>query len=333
MDNDMKSYGGMNMMMFLSLALSISLAGVAFMTIAMQGHINASANIGLVNRTLTPDEKAAGGPLPGNLSQIEEEQKCIAAEHPKSTNVPWYPTIANTEHGGSERTAVFPCAHFDGSYTKPNRVYAYQSPSSLGGVPSYLVTRVPNEIYVSGGVGSLALPGPVIAKMQSGSLKTRELLNGALNDTLKNIKEKLGGVPTVISSGNGYHIYQPVNAIILEEQEIFSKFEQPSRRLIQFAERYLSNNKMDRCHNHTMSLGNCMLRIPGSFNVKSDPPKEVRIVQTWDNNRPDIKPLIHGCYIYLQDLRLKKIIKQQRQGEQHYHSSGKLCPYWRVDHN
>lgn len=156
------------------LALVTFLAGVAFVSLVLQDNVNAITNNNskaAMNITLTPDQLAAGGPLPGNLSQIEEEQKCIAAEHPTSTNVPWYPTIANTEHGGSERTAVFPCAHFNGSYTKPNQVYAYQSPFSLGGVPSFVVTRGPNEIYVSGGAGNLALPGPVIAKLQAGSLR------------------------------------------------------------------------------------------------------------------------------------------------------------------
>jgi hypothetical protein len=108
---------------------------------------------------------------PGNLSQVAEQQKCVAAEHPQPQNVPWYPTLTKAEHADSARTALFPCATFGGSYTGPNQVYAYQSPEGLGGVPSYIVTRSPNEIYVSGGAGSLALPGPVIAKMQSGSLK------------------------------------------------------------------------------------------------------------------------------------------------------------------
>gem|GEM_PF-4448720 len=33
------------------------------------------------------------------------------------------------------------------------------------------MTRGPNELYVSGGAGSLELPGPVIVKIQSDSLK------------------------------------------------------------------------------------------------------------------------------------------------------------------
>lgn len=79
--------------------------------------------------------------------------------------------MASTEHGGSERTGVFECAQFGGSFTEPNQVYAYQSPDSLGAVPSWIDTREPNELYVSGGGASLALPGPFISKMEAGSLR------------------------------------------------------------------------------------------------------------------------------------------------------------------
>ncbi len=44
----------------------------------------------------------------------------------------------------------------------------------------------------------------------------------ALTNTLINIKEKLSeAYPTVLWSGNGYHIYQPIEAFVLEEEEIF----------------------------------------------------------------------------------------------------------------
>jgi len=121
--------------------------------------------------TLSPNQMAAGGPLPGNLSLIDSEQECINSLQNETTWSPWYPTMANTEHGGSERAAVFECAHFGGSFTEPNRVYAYQSPNSLGGVPSWIVTREPNELYTSGGGASLALPGPFISKLEAGSLR------------------------------------------------------------------------------------------------------------------------------------------------------------------
>ncbi len=164
----MGSYRNTNRMIFLA-SVIVSLACFLFL-IASGSSAYSSGSVGTGNKTLT-DQSAASGPLPGNLSLIEDEQKCINSLQNKTTWAPWYSTMANTEHGGSERAAVFECAHFGGSYTKPNQVYAYESPTSLGGVPSFVVTREPNEIYVSGGAASLALPGAVIAKMQSGSLK------------------------------------------------------------------------------------------------------------------------------------------------------------------
>ena len=186
------------------------------------------------------------------------------------------------------------------------------------------------------GLNKSVAPDFLFIDLDLGTLQTMQLLDTALTATLKNIKEKLSGVPSVTWSGNGYHIYQPVEAFVLDEQDIFSKFEQPSRRLLQYAEQYLTNNKMDKCHNLTMSLNNCMVRIPYSYNSKSQPFKQVRIVQRWDGKRPDIRPLLHGCYIYMQDLRVKQILRQQKYGDQdqaerHYHPNGKFCPYWRID--
>lgn len=176
------------------------------------------------------------------------------------------------------------------------------------------------------GLCKLVAPDFLFIDLDLGTLGTVDKLDKALTHTLSNIKEKLGGSPTVIWSGNGYHVYQPVEAFILEQQDIFSKFEhlQPSRRLLQFAERYLSNGKMDECHNATMSLKNCMLRVPGSYNSKSETPKRVKIIQEWDCNRPHIKPLLYRYYIYMQDLRLRDIQKKQTK---HWHSNRKFCPY------
>lgn len=183
------------------------------------------------------------------------------------------------------------------------------------------------------GLSRVIAPDLLFIDLDLGVLRSMIASAAALDATLTNIKSKLGGVPSVIWSGNGYHIYQPVEAFILEQQQIFSKFKQPSRRLLQFAERYLSNGKMDKCHNKTMSLHNCMLRVPGSYNSKSETPKKVEIVQRWDGNRPDIKPLLYRYYLYMQDRRLMDIRKQQQDQDQdnnnHWHSNGKFCSYWR----
>ncbi len=113
--------------------------------------------------------------------------------------------------------------------------------------------------------------------------------------------------PTVLWSGNGYHIYLPVDAPILEQESEFARFGQPSRKFIQFAEPYLSNNKSDPEHTKGLSFRNCMIRIPGSFNSKNGKREEVRIIQKWDGNRPSIKPLLFRFDLYLHVLKSQKL--------------------------
>jgi hypothetical protein len=148
-------------------------------------------------------------------------------------------------------------------------------------------------------------------------------LDRALIRTLNEIKAKLDNAfPTVTWSGHGYHIYQPIEAFVLEEESEFAKFERPSRKFIQFAEQFLSNKKSDPCHSFTMSFKNCMLRVPGSFNAKVESePIEVKIIQRWNGVRPSIKPLLFDFYLYLQDLRLKKL------QHTHNHPTKEFCKY------
>jgi hypothetical protein len=76
---------------------------------------------------------------------------------------------------------------------------------------------------------------------------------------------------------------------VLEEESEFAKFGYPSRKFIQFAEYYLSDNKADPCHTKGLSFKNCMVRIPGSFNSKNGAEEEeVKIIQRWNGFRPSI---------------------------------------------
>lgn len=126
-----------------------------------------------------------------------------------------------------------------------------------------------------------------------------------LRKTLKKIKELLGFRPTVISSGNGYHIYIPISTtIVLEDINEFSNIEQVSVRFLRFSEWYLSSGKSDSVHNNTVSLNNCMLRIPRTYNSKNN--GQVRIIKKWDGNRPDISLLIGSFCAYLKDKKIKQ---------------------------
>ena len=169
-------------------------------------------------------------------------------------------------------------------------------------------------------------PDFIFIDLDLGRLGPKEL-NKALEETLKTIKDKLGGgCPTVIWSGHEYHIYQPVNAVILENITEFAEFDQPSRGLIRFAEQYLSSNKSDPCHYSTMSFKNCMLRVPGSYNTKNERKIGVSIIQKWNGCRPSIKPLLFSLCLHLHDLKLNKI---RNQTNEHYSHISKFCPYWR----
>jgi hypothetical protein len=108
------------------------------------------------------------------------------------------------------------------------------------------------------------------------------------------------------------HVYLPVEAPILEHESIFAELdEQPSRKFIQWAEKYLSKNKSDPCHFNGLSFKNCMLRIPGS-NSKHGRTAEVKILQNWNGIRPSIKPLLTEFYIYLADTKIKEIHRNRK---------------------
>ena len=60
----------------------------------------ASASSGLENAIpLSPDQIAAGGPIPPNYTLARQEAECVAAED----NPPWYPTMLSYEHHDGNR--------------------------------------------------------------------------------------------------------------------------------------------------------------------------------------------------------------------------------------
>jgi len=67
---------------------------------------------------------------------------------------------------------------------------------------------------------------------------------------LKKISETFeGSKPTVLWTGNGYHVYQPLDALVLEEYDIFAKFNSPSTEFLRFAKHFLSCGKADISNN------------------------------------------------------------------------------------
>ena len=164
----------------------------------------------------------------------------------------------------------------------------------------------------------------------SRSKKEKEIwLEKALNKTVANIRkekeESIGGIPTVLWTGNGYHIYQPVSGFLLEEYETFYEFtkyfdKDLTSLFIQFAEEYFTDYTADRLHHPTVK--SCLLRIPGTINSKYIMSKEqkdaeVKIIQRWDGKRPSIQPLLRHFRRWLIQKRIDDTEELKKQEIKH----------------
>jgi hypothetical protein len=164
-------------------------------------------------------------------------------------------------------------------------------------------------------------PDFIFIGLDKSTFDTERALKLALNKTLRNIQEKLDGSsgnPTVLWTGNGYHIYQPIDAFVLEQEELFSKFDKPSKSFLRFSEQYLSDYRADPSHNP--SFKSCMIRVPGSYNSKcikekegvTTEPLQVKIVQRWNGHRPKINLVLGSFYAYLVDKKIKELQRQKQ---------------------
>ncbi|MFL6321622.1 MAG: hypothetical protein ACJ72Q_14245 [Nitrososphaeraceae archaeon] len=127
----------------------------------------------------------------------------------------------------------------------------------------------------------------------------------AVEKICRNIQEILRGKPTVLWSGNGVHICQPIEAIVLEHESKFAMFDQPSQTFLRFAAQFLSNHKSDT--NNNPAFKSCLLRIPGSRNSKYiEHNRDVKMIHRWDGYRPKANLLYYDFYIYLADTKLKE---------------------------
>jgi hypothetical protein len=163
----------------------------------------------------------------------------------------------------------------------------------------------PSLVSTFVGIKNAIAPNFIMIDLDIGNFEFGDsALKAALRKILRRIKSLLGVIPTVIWSGNGYHIYIPINAVVLEDIKQFGHIEQVSTKFLRFAEWYLSSGLSDSVHNNTVSLNNCMLRIPGSFNSKNN--GQVKLIKMWDGNRPNINLLIGTFCAYLKDQSIKE---------------------------
>ena len=115
---------------------------------------------------LTPDQLAADGPLPGDITLYAKELAC-------QQQIPtpgYYSSLNGAEISDAQRSGVFPCATFTGSFDGPNQVYAWRSVGDYPGI-AYMNNRRPGELYIMGGeVPTAADPmpaGPYVARVNA----------------------------------------------------------------------------------------------------------------------------------------------------------------------
>ncbi|KAA2280247.1 DNA primase noncatalytic subunit PriX [Candidatus Nitrosocosmicus sp. SS] len=149
---------------------------------------------------------------------------------------------------------------------------------------------------------------------------SREYLDKRLTKILNKLSQKFKGManPTVLWTGNGYHIYQPLNGIVFEEEQIFHNFlpylnqKDLTTEFMRFAEKFFSDEKADPQHHP--SINNCLLRVPGTINSKNG--KAVEIIQKWDGKLPNVKWVAEDFFDYLVDKRSLIIKEKKRRNAQ-----------------
>jgi len=107
--------------------------------------------------------EAANGPIPGDVTLYAKELAC-------QENVPtpgYYSSLNGAEISDAQRSGMFPCATFTGSWDEPNAVFAFRSVDDYPGI-SYINNRKPGELYIVGGEyptpDDPRMVGPFVAK-------------------------------------------------------------------------------------------------------------------------------------------------------------------------
>jgi hypothetical protein len=130
-------------------------------------------------------------------------------------------------------------------------------------------------------------------------------LQRGLKGCFGKFRKQLRAYPTVLFTGNGYHVYEPIKGIILEDfVEDFGEFgiERISQKFLKFASIHFSNGKSDP--NNNPSFKNCLLRVPNTINSKSG--KEIVVVERWNGYRPNINLMVGNFFVYLRNEKLKE---------------------------
>lgn len=142
-------------------AIVVLLAVIAYKLLWTVAHPKLEHRLAEVG--LTENEKAANGPLPGDVSLYQKELDCCQSHATPG----YFSSLNGAENADSQRSSFFPCASFLGSWDGPNKVYAWRSEDGYEGC-TYINNRKPGELYIVGGdfppLDGPVPPGPYVAK-------------------------------------------------------------------------------------------------------------------------------------------------------------------------
>jgi hypothetical protein len=118
----------------------------------------------------TDNEKAANGPLPGDVALYFKEKAC--ADGLKTPG--YFQSINAAEFADAQRSGTYPCATFMSAFDGGNQVYAWHSQDAYQGV-SFINNGNPGELYLTGGdlpkISGPVAPGPFVAKADAATGK------------------------------------------------------------------------------------------------------------------------------------------------------------------
>ena len=157
------------------------------------------------------------------------------------------------------------------------------------------------------------------------------------NDYFKNNQDLKSVYPTVLWTGNGYHIYFPIQGMILDLVDKFSKDEFPnlfsmydgkyygysvSELFLKFAENFFTDEKADP--QHRPKFKNCLIRIPNTCNSKclskgfSYEESKIKVIQKWNGNRFPIQLLTKFFHRWItqEEINQRLLIRKRKNVEQ-----------------
>ena len=159
----------------------------------------------------------------------------------------------------------------------------------------------------------------------------KKKLDKIKDSTIRKMEQLNESHPSVSFTGNGYHIYLPIEVPVLDNEYIFSKDKFPnlfstkgkyshyyvSEVFMQFAEDYFTRGRADP--NHRPKYKTCLIRIPDTYNTKclnkglSSEESKVKILQKWNGKRFDAETLVHEFRIWLtqQEINLNRTKREK----------------------